>query len=114
MRPWPYRAEVADAGVIDEYAQYVAIHPFQRILDPTEPVPPFEDDRASRQGRRRRRRRVDGGGGGGRGIGDGGGGGGGGGLGGRGLRIGRGGIPLQLRQGLAIAASGEREEGGAG
>lgn len=42
--------------------QYLTTHPFSRILDPIELVPPFEDDRAPRKGRRRRR--LDGGGGG--------------------------------------------------
>lgn len=77
----------------DECAQYLATHPFPRISNPVELVPPFKDYRALRQGRRRRKR-LDGGGGGGRGGGDGCGGGGG--FGSRGLRRCKVGLPLQL------------------
>lgn len=41
-----YREDIADVMVIEEYAQFLAVHPFPHILDPTEPIPPFEDERA--------------------------------------------------------------------
>ncbi|XP_057820416.2 uncharacterized protein LOC131033262 [Cryptomeria japonica] len=66
---WP---EIADAGVIEEYTQYYIAHPIPWILDPTEPMPPFEDDRALQKGRRRRLGRGGRGGGGGFGGGAGG------------------------------------------
>lgn len=101
---------MVDARVTNEYARYLDAHSFVHISDPEKTVPPFEDDCASRQGRRRRRR-LDGGRGGGRGGGDGGGGGGGGdgggggGVGGRGLMRERGALPLRLAQGPLIKAA---------
>lgn len=88
-RPWDIRLRVVDAGVSDEYTQYMVAHPILDISDPVEPIPDFEEERGQR--RRRgggqgsmigRRGRGDGGDRGG-GEGGGGGGGGGGDLGGR-------------------------------
>lgn len=65
-RPWQMRLEIVDARVTKEYTQYHTTHLIPCISDPTEPIPPFEDDR-----RRRWMRGCRGGGG---GDGDGGGG----------------------------------------
>lgn len=39
---------MVDAGVADEYTQYMVVHLILRISDPAEPVPTFEDERGWR------------------------------------------------------------------
>ncbi|XP_059076517.1 uncharacterized protein LOC131875841 [Cryptomeria japonica] len=103
-RPWDIRSRVVDAGVSDEYTQYMVAHPILWISDLAEPMSNFEDDRGQRWRRRggqgpmvAGQGRGDGGdGGGGDGVGGGDGGGVGGGDGGSGGGGGGGGLGSQI------------------
>lgn len=44
MVPFDLLPHVLDAGATDEYARFLAAHPFPRIIDATDPPPSSRDE----------------------------------------------------------------------